>query len=67
MLFYVIENCKILLRGDIMIIRRKKILFITTFLIVTAIAVVLCVGYFTEDKKTEYDGTLVEIRTEQKG
>lgn len=48
-----------------MIIRKKRIFIITTFLIVTAIAVVLCVGYFTDDKKTEYDGTLVKLRMEQ--
>lgn len=52
--------------GEIfMIIRKKRIFIITTFLIVTAIAVVLCVGYFTDDKKTEYDGTLVKLRMEQ--
>lgn len=41
-----------------MLIKKRRLLIITTFLIVTAIAVVLCVGYFTEDKKTEYNGTL---------
>ncbi len=41
-----------------MIVKGKKIIIIVTFIIITAIAVVLCVGYFTEDKKTEYDGVL---------
>jgi hypothetical protein len=49
-------------------IRKKRIFIIATFLIVTAIAVVLCVGYFTEDEKTVYDGTLAWIETnEQEG
>lgn len=37
---------------------KKRILLIATFLIITAIAVVLCIGYFTEEKKNEYDGIL---------
>ncbi len=47
-----------------MIFRKKRIFLIATFLIVTAIAVVLCVGYFTKEKKTDYDGTLVEAGME---
>lgn len=39
-------------------VKKRRIFLIATFLIVTAIAIVLCVGYFTEDKKTEYNGTL---------
>lgn len=51
-----------------MLVRKKKIFIIATFLIVAAIAIVLCVGYFTDDKKTEYDGTLVKFDvTEQEG
>ncbi|MDD4112276.1 MAG: hypothetical protein PHC56_04490 [Herbinix sp.] len=42
-----------------MIVNGRKIFIIGTFIIVMAIVVVLCVGYFTEDKKTEYDGVLV--------
>lgn len=42
-----------------MIVKKRKIFIIATFLIITAIAVVLCVGYLTEDKKTDYNGTLV--------
>lgn len=45
-----------------MIVKKRKIVIIAAFLIVTAIIVVLCVGYFTEDKKTEYDGTLANIK-----
>jgi hypothetical protein len=41
-----------------MVVRRKRIFIIATFLLITAIAVVLYVGFFTEDKKTEYDGVL---------
>lgn len=41
-----------------MIVKGRKIFIIATFIIVTAIVVVLCVGYFAEDKKTEYDGVL---------
>jgi hypothetical protein len=51
-----------------MLVRKKKTFIIATFLIVAAIAIVLCVGYFTEDKKNEYDGTLVKFHvTEQEG
>ena len=46
-----------------MVIKRKKIIILTTILIVTAIAVVLCVGYFSADKKIEYDGILVDVGT----
>lgn len=49
-----------------MIIRKKRIFLIATFLIVTAIVVVLCVGYFTDNGKTEYDGTLVEVQVGEK-
>ncbi|NLO10286.1 MAG: hypothetical protein GX129_10540 [Clostridiales bacterium] len=41
-----------------MIVKKRKIFIIATFLVIAAIAVVLCVGYFTEDKKTEFDGVL---------
>lgn len=44
-----------------MIVKRRRIFVIATLLLVTAIVVVLCVGYFTEDKKIQYDGTLVKI------
>lgn len=44
-----------------MIVKKRKIFLIAIFLIVTAIVIVLCVGLFKEDKKTEYDGTLAII------
>lgn len=47
-----------------MVIRKRKLFFITTFIIIAAIAVVLFVGYFTGDKKIDYDGTLVEVQVD---
>jgi hypothetical protein len=44
-----------------MIVKKRKVFIIATFLLIMAIAVVLCVGYFTEDKKTEFDGVLALI------
>ncbi|NLK99150.1 MAG: hypothetical protein GX271_00615 [Clostridiales bacterium] len=44
-----------------MIVKRRRIFIVATFLVVAAIAVVLCVGYFTEEKKTDYDGILAHI------
>jgi hypothetical protein len=38
---------------------RKKVFWIAAFIVVAAIAIVLCVGYFTEGQATEFDGTLV--------
>lgn len=43
-----------------MILKRKKLILITTFIIVTALAIVLCVGYFTKNMENEFDGTLVD-------
>ncbi len=43
-----------------MSIRVKRVIFITAFLIVAAVAVVLCVNYFTGTKIDEYEGTLVQ-------
>jgi hypothetical protein len=39
---------------------KKKIFWATFFVIVTAVAIVLCVGFFS-GKNTDYDGTLVKI------
>lgn len=44
-----------------MIVKKRRIFILAAFLIITAVIVVLCVGYFTEDKKTEYDGVLAKI------
>lgn len=45
-------------------IRKRRIFFVATFLIIAAIAVVLCVGFLTDEKKRDIDGTLVDIRIE---
>lgn len=45
-------------------IKKRRIIFLATFLIIAAIAVVLCVGFLTEEKKRDIDGTLVDIRIE---
>jgi len=46
-------------------VRKRRIFVIATFLIIAAIAVVLCVGFFADEKKKEIDGTLVRIQIEQ--
>lgn len=40
-------------------IRRKKVIFIAAFLIIAAVAVVLCVSYFTKAPIDEFEGTLI--------
>ncbi|MBH1940310.1 hypothetical protein I5677_05295 [Mobilitalea sibirica] len=40
-------------------INKKRLLLIATFLIIAAVAVVLCVSYFTGRSPNEFDGTLV--------
>jgi len=47
-----------------LVIKKRRIIFLATFLIIAAIAVVLCVGFLTEEKKRDIDGTLVDIRIE---
>lgn len=47
-----------------MVVKKRKVFLIATFLIIVAIVVVLFVGYFTGDKKNEYEGTLVEVEAE---
>lgn len=42
-----------------MTLKRKKVIFITTFIIIAAVVLVLCVGYFTQSPVNEFDGTLV--------
>jgi|LSQX01.2.fsa_nt_gb uncharacterized protein YpmB len=49
-----------------MIVKKRKIFIIATFIIITAIIVVLCVGYLTDEKKTEYDGTLAITWVEER-
>ena len=57
MLFYIDFDKKI--RGIVMI-RKRKIILITTFIIITALLLVLCVGLLTGNEPKEFDGTLVE-------
>ena len=47
-----------------MTVKRKKLFFIATFIIIAAVAIVLCVGLFTQRQKSEFDGTLIEINIE---
>lgn len=46
-------------------IKKRKIIVVATLLIIAAVAVVLCVGFLTGEKKRDIDGTLVNIRIEQ--
>lgn len=57
-------RCLIYRRRDYMLLKKRKLILVATFLIIAAIALVLFVGYFTGDKKYEYEGTLVETQTE---
>lgn len=43
-----------------MTIKRKKIIFITSFIIIAAFAIVLYVGFFAVGSPDEFDGTLVK-------
>lgn len=44
-----------------MLVKKRRMFLIATFIIVTAIAVVLYVGFFTKDEKTDYDGVLAQM------
>jgi hypothetical protein len=46
--------------GVNMTLKRRKLIFIATFIIIAAVAVVLCVGYFAQSSVNEFDGTLVD-------
>jgi flagellar basal body-associated protein FliL len=41
-------------------IRRKRIFIITTFIVIAAVAIALCVSLFSKGSVDEYDGTLVK-------
>ncbi|MDD3173306.1 MAG: hypothetical protein PHF63_06550 [Herbinix sp.] len=43
---------------------KKKVFWITTLIIITAIVIVLCVGYFIDGQPSEFDGTLVKFNLE---
>ncbi|MBB2181989.1 hypothetical protein H0486_03755 [Lachnospiraceae bacterium MD1] len=40
---------------------KKKYFWISACIILAAVLIVLCVGYFTGNQVTEYDGTLVNL------
>ncbi len=40
-------------------VRRKRVLLVAAFLLVTTVAIVLLVTVFTDGKGTDYEGTLV--------
>lgn len=41
---------------------KKKYLWIAAFIVVATVIIVLCISYFTGEKPTEYDGTLVDAQ-----
>ena len=43
---------------------KRKILLIAGLIILAAVTLVLCVGYFTSDNSSEFDGTLVKVYDE---
>ena len=48
-----------------MMLKKRRIFLLGAFLIIADLAVALWVGFFTGDKKSEYDGTLVEVSTDE--
>lgn len=46
---------------------RKKVFWLAVLIVITAVIIVLCVGYFTGGKSSEYNGTLVKIGLERAG
>jgi hypothetical protein len=40
---------------------KKKIFWIAALIIITAIIIVLCIGYFTQGETNDYEGTLVQL------
>jgi hypothetical protein len=43
---------------------KRKFIWITAFIIIAAIIIVICVTYFTGGQAVEFDGTLVKLNTE---
>jgi len=43
---------------------KKKVLWIGALIILAAIVIVLCIGYFTSGSSSSYDGTLVKVYDE---
>jgi hypothetical protein len=48
-------------KGVIVMTVKRKVLWIAGLIIVAAIIIVLCVGYFATGKSSSYDGTLVRL------
>jgi hypothetical protein len=40
---------------------KKRLFWIAALIIISAIIIVLCVGYFTGGQASEFDGTLVKL------
>lgn len=43
---------------------KKKVFWIAALIIIAAVIIVLCVGYFIGRQPAEYDGTLVKLGLE---
>jgi hypothetical protein len=43
---------------------KRKIIWITAFIIIAAIIIVICVTYLTGGQPAEFDGTLVKFNSE---
>ncbi|HPU63449.1 MAG TPA: hypothetical protein PK304_04785 [Mobilitalea sp.] len=46
-------------------LRKRKFIVVATLLIIAAVAIVLCVGILTGEKKRDIDGTLVDLKIVQ--
>ncbi|MDF2944826.1 MAG: hypothetical protein K0S01_3684 [Herbinix sp.] len=43
---------------------KRRFIWITACIIIAAVIIVLCVSYYTGDKASEFDGTLVNLNIE---
>lgn len=43
-----------------MLVKRRRFIFIATFIIIAAVAIALCVGFLRQSPVEQYDGTLVQ-------
>lgn len=48
-----------LFRSRNMKVKKMRLFIIATFLVIIAVVLVLCFGYYSDDKKAKVDGTLV--------
>jgi len=44
-------------------VKKMRLFIIATFLVIIAVVLVLCFGYYSDDKKGKVDGTLVSKDT----